>query len=314
MATKEKPLWLAIEEALLEADVSGETEATVHNTAAKLDEAGYNVSKHSGNLLDLRWALAATRKAGRPLMKDFRECLDALLLEQAADPYKAADDIIKDVGTSFPKFKLAERRPVVIAFVQQRRLDLLIERARNLSGDKGIELLIDEDVDWNVITEAMGISEEKLKEVNAEMERRRAERQRVLGLLEKVQDKSDEEKVRYLIDNDVAEPLILELAGVDQSAIDAVNKAMEEEIKEKQRLAEEEAARKKKEAEGPALEDIPADEMLAHIEAVREIMEFSDVEKEIRTMCEQSSIPKAIVDIAVSDPDKLDELEKQAGG
>ena len=151
-------------------------------------------------------------------------------------------------------------------------------------------------------------------EVNAEMERRRAERQRVLGLLEKVQDKSDEEKVRYLIDNDVAEPLILELAGVDQSAIDSVNKAMEEEIKEKQRLAEEEAARKKKEAEGPALEDIPADEMLAHIEAVREIMEFSDVEKEIRTMCEQSAIPKALVDIAVSDPDKLDELEKQAEG
>lgn len=45
-----------------------------------------------------------------------------------------------------------------------------------------------------------------------------------------------------------------------------------------------------------------------------EIMEFSDVEKEIRTMCEQSAIPKALVDIAVSDPDKLDELEKKAEG
>lgn len=314
MATKEKPLWLAIEEALLEADASGDMEATVHRTAAKLDEAGYNVSKHGGNLLELRWALDAMRKVGRPLMKDFNECLEALILEQAADPYKAADDIIEDVGATWPKFRLAERRPVVIAFVRQRRLDLLIERARSLSGDKGIELLIDEDVDWKVITEAMGITEEKLKEVNAEMERRRAERKRVLGLLEKVQDKSEEEKVRYLIDNDVAEPLILELAGVDQSAIDAVNKAMEEEIKEKQRLAEEEAARKKKEAEGPPLEEIPADEMLTHIEAIREIMEFSDVEKEIRTMCEQSSIPKALVDVAVSDPDKLDELEKQAGG
>jgi hypothetical protein len=54
--------------------------------------------------------------------------------------------------------------------------------------------------------------------------------------------------------------------------------------------------------------------MLGYIESIREIMEFSDVEKEIRTMCEQSSIPKSLVDIAVSDPDKLDELEKQAEG
>ena len=89
---------------------------------------------------------------------------------------------------------------------------------------------------------------------------------------------------------------------------------MEEEIKEKQRLAEEEAARKKAAAEGPALEDIPADEMLTHIESIREIMEFSDEEKEIRVMCEQSSIPKSLVDIAVSEPDKLDELEKNAEG
>ena len=78
--------------------------------------------------------------------------------------------------------------------------------------------------------------------------------------------------------------------------------------------AEEEAARKKAEAEGPSLDDIPADEMLDYIESIREIMEFSEVEKEIRVMCEQSSIPKALVDIAVSDPDKLDELEKKAEG
>ena len=83
---------------------------------------------------------------------------------------------------------------------------------------------------------------------------------------------------------------------------------------QKQRLAEEEAARKKAEAAGPALEDIPPDELLAHIESIREIMEFSDVEKEIRVMCEQSSIPQALVDIAVSEPDKLDQLEKEAQG
>jgi hypothetical protein len=29
-------------------------------------------------------------------------------------------------------------------------------------------------------------------------------------------------------------------------------------------------------------------------------------------MCEQSMVPKALVDVAVSDPDKLDELEEKA--
>jgi hypothetical protein len=43
-------------------------------------------------------------------------------------------------------------------------------------------------------------------------------------------------------------------------------------------------------------------------------MEFTDKENEIRVMSEQSSIPKAIVDVAVADPDALDELEKKAGG
>jgi len=52
--------------------------------------------------------------------------------------------------------------------------------------------------------------------------------------------------------------------------------------------------------------------MIDHIDAIREIMEFSEVEKEIRTMCEQSAIPVCLVDIAVTDPDKLDELEKNA--
>ena len=42
-------------------------------------------------------------------------------------------------------------------------------------------------------------------------------------------------------------------------------------------------------------------------------MEFTDKEEEIRTMSEQSSIPKAIVDVAVSGPDELDKLEEKAG-
>ena len=93
-----------------------------------------------------------------------------------------------------------------------------------------------------------------------------------------------------------------------------MKKAMEEELAEKKRKEEELAAKKAAEAAGPALEDIDSDDMLEYIEGIREILEFSDVEKDIRIMCEQSSIPKALVDIAISDPDKLDELEKKAGG
>ena len=68
------------------------------------------------------------------------------------------------------------------------------------------------------------------------------------------------------------------------------------------------------EAEGPSLEEISPEDMLDHIEALREIMEFSDVEKEIRVMAEQSGVPKALVDIVISDPDRLDELEAEAEG
>jgi hypothetical protein len=317
-AGKMKPLWLSIEEELLALGSQGLSgqgqEASVHNVAGNLDGKGYNVSKHGGNLLQLRFALDDMRKVGNPMMEDLNVALNAMLLDDVMDAYAATDKLIDNVGATWPKLKRADRRRVVIDFVEARKLDLIVEKARGMSGDEGIELLINEKVAPEVIVSRMEITDEKLKEVNAEMAKRRAERERVLGLVEKVKDKSDEEKVRFLYDNNVAEPLMIELGGVDQGAIDAAKKAMEEELKEKQRLAEEEAARKKKEAEGPALEDMAPDEMLTHIEAIREIMEFSDVEKEIRTMCEQSAIPKALVDIAVSDPAKLDELEKEAGG
>jgi hypothetical protein len=93
-----------------------------------------------------------------------------------------------------------------------------------------------------------------------------------------------------------------------------VKKAMEAELAEKKRKEEELAAKKAAEAAGPSLEDIASDDMLEYIEGIREILEFSDVEKDIRIMCEQSSIPQALVDIAISNPDRLDEMEKEAGG
>ena len=316
-ATTQKPLWLSIEEeflALAPEDLSGDLEAAIQGVAGKLDEAGYNVSKHGGNLIQLRLAMADMRQAGRPLMKDFNAAVAAFSLEDLTEPFKVADNLVNEIGATWPRFKNAECRPEVIRIIEARQLELLIEKARTLPGDDGIELLLNEAVAHEVITSAMEITEEKLKEVIDTMAKRLAERKRVEGLLEKVADKSDVEKVKFLFENNVAEPLILELAGVDQGAIDGAKKAMEEELAEKQRLAEEEAARKKAEAEGPSLDAISPEEMLEHIEAIREIMEFSDQEKEIRTMCEQSGLPKALVDVAVSDPDKLDALEKEAGG
>jgi hypothetical protein len=315
---KKKPLWLSIEENINELDsqdLSGENlEASIQRIAGELDNAGYNVSRHGGHMLQLRWAMNETSKVGRPLMKDFNAAIAALTLDDAADPYSATNKIITDIGKTWPKLKGSERRPDVIRIVEKTKLDLLISKAKGLPDDEGIRLLIEEEVAPEVITSSLEITEEKLKQVNTDMENERAERTRVEKLLEAVEGKSDEEKVKHLFENNVSEELIIEMAKVDQGAIDSAKQAMEAELKEKQRLEEEAAAKKKAAAAGPALGDIPPDEMLDHIEAIREIMEFSDKEKEIRVMCEQSSIPKGLVDIAVSEPDKLDELEKEAEG
>jgi hypothetical protein len=317
-ATEKKPLWLLIEENILglgAQDLSAANlEASIQRVAGELDNAGYNVSNHGGNLLQLRWAMNDASKAGKALMKDINTAIAAFKLEDVEDLYAAADKLINDIAKTWPKLKRSERRADVIGMVEQTRLDLLIAKAKDLSGDEGIRYLIGEQVEPDVITGALDITQEKLDQVNAQIEAERAERARVTSLLEKMEGKSDEEKVKHLFEKDVAEELIIEIAGVDQASIDAAKKAMEAELAEKKRLEEEAAAAKKAAAEGPALDDIPSEEMLDYIESIREIMEFSEEEKEIRVMCEQSAIPKALVDIAVSEPDKLDELEKKAGG
>jgi len=320
--TKKKPLWLLIEETILELDspdVSGEKlEASIQRIAGELDNAGYNVSRHGGNMLQLRGAINDMRRVGRPLLKDFNAAIAALTLEDLAAPYSTTDSLIRDIGETWPKLKGSERRPDVIRIVEKTKLDLLIAKAKGLADDDGIRLLIEEQVASEVITTALDITGEKLKEVNAEIKKERAERERVSTLLAAVAGKPNEERVKHLFENNVSEKLIIEMAKVDQDAIDAVKQALEAELKEKQRLEEEaaalKAAQKAAAAAGPSLDDISPDEMLEYIESIREIMEFSDQEKEIRVMCEQSSIPKTLVDIAVSEPAKLDELEKKAQG
>jgi len=316
--TEKKPLWLSIEESFLELDsqdLSAENlETSIKRMAGDLDNAGYNVSRHGGSMLQLRWAVNDMREAGRPLMKDFNAAIAALTLEDVADLYLTSNNLIRDIGKTWPELKRAERRPEVIRIVEKTKLDLLIAKAKGLPDDEGVRLLIEEQVAPEEITRSLDITEEKLKQVNTDMENERAERARVATLIAAVAGKSNEEKVKHLFENNVSEELIIEMAEVDQSAIDGAKQAMEAELKEKQRLAEAAAVKKKAAAAGPSLGDIPPEEMLEHIEAIREIMEFSDQEKEIRTMCEQSSIPIALVDIAVSEPDRLDALEKEAEG
>jgi len=317
-AAAKKPLWLLIEENILaldSQDLSGENlEASIQRIAGELDNAGYNVSRHGGNMLQLRWAMNEAHQVGRPLLEDFNTAIAALSLEDVAAPYAATNNLIHEIGKTWPILKRSDRRPDVIKIVEKTKLDLLVAKAKGMSGDESIRFLIGEKVDSELITKALDITGEKLEQVNAEIAKERAERARVTTLLKAVEGKPTDERVKHLIENNVSETLIVELAEVDQDAINGVKQAMEAELKEKQRLAEEEAARKKEAAAGPALEDIPPDEMIEYIESIRDIMEFSDKEKEIRVMCEQSSIPKCLVDIAVTEPDKLDELEKKAEG
>jgi len=313
-----RPLWLSIEDRILGIDAgglsAGNLEKSIQNTAVDLDGAGFNVSTNAGHMLQLRSAFNDRVEVGRPLMEDFNGALGALALDDVIDPYMATVTLINKVGEAWPRLKESDRRPDVRRIIDSTRLDLLIVRARELGGEQGIRFLIEENVDSGVIIEALGIADDEFGRVNAAVEAERAERVRVTGLIHEAQDKPDEEKVKHLISGNVTDELILELGGFDEGLIGSVRQSMEEEMKEKQRLADEEAARKKAEAEGPSLEDIPSDELLELIESVREILEFSDKENEIRSMCEQSSIPKALVEIAVSDPDKLDELEEKAGG
>ena len=125
--TKEKPLWLSIEENFLELDLqdlSGENrEAAIQRIAGKLDNVGYNVSHHGGNLLQLRWAMDDMQKVGRPLMKDLSDAIAALSLEDVADQYIATGKLINDLAETWHELKKSERRPDVIQDRKSTRLN-----------------------------------------------------------------------------------------------------------------------------------------------------------------------------------------------
>jgi hypothetical protein len=289
-------------------------EGAVRKIADELDADGLNVAGHAANMLDLRAAIDARIAVGRPFIDDFNEAVGSLGLDDVADTRQATVTIVQQLGDSWPSFKDVARRSDILAIVEKTKLDLQVATANELGGAAGTRYLIEQGVAGETIIEVLQISESELAEVNAAIEAEKAEVARVRQLLKAVADQSAEDQARHLIENDVDDALIVELGGLDQAAIDGAKESMVAELEEKKRLAEEEAARKAAEAEGPSLDAIPADEMLDYIESIREILEFSDAEDEIRVMCDQSNIPKALVDIAVSEPDKLDELEAAAEG
>ena len=312
------PLWLSMEgkiAGLSSSDFeSTNTERTIQRLAAELDEAGYNVSRHGGNMLQLRGAIADRAEVGRPLLTEFNNALSALTLDDLMNVRSAAVELVRNVGEAWPRIKDMDRRTHILEIMEEKRLDLLIAKAKDMADDLGIRFLIAEQIQPETIIGALSITEAKYGEVTAAIEAEQAEIARVEHLLEEVADQNAEARARHLITNDVTDESIIELAGIDKAVIDGARNAMAEEMQEKQRLAEEAAAAKKAAAEGPSLDAIPPDELLEHIEAIREIMEFSDQEDEIRQMCEQSNLPSSLVDVAVSDPAKFDELEKNAEG
>ena len=317
-ASSNAPLWLSIETKIAELGSSdfgdNAKETTVHKIADALDSQGYNVSRHAANMLMLRQAVDVRDKVGRPLMNDFSAASEALTLDDVVNPIQATIAFAHRVGADFPAFLDLDRRGDLRTIVDGIRLDLLVAKAKEEAGDLGIRYLIENKVAESTITSRMELDEAKLEAVKEAIAAELAEIKHVESLLKDVEGQDDVARAKHLITKDVAEASILNIADIGQDIIDQANKAMEEEIKEKERLAAEAEAAKKAAAEGPKLDDIPADEMLEHIEAIREIMEFSDDPAEITAMCEQSNLPKALVEIAVTDAAKLDELEAAAEG
>jgi len=313
-----EPLWMLIEEQIQKYTDEDFSEAnsleTSRKIAEELDKTGYNVSKHGGNWMKLRAAIKARGRVGRPFMQDFNKAVSALGLDDIKDSYAMAMKIIRDLGGDWPSFLASEHRADVDKIVENRKIGLMIERAKELSGEPGMRYLISESFEPQAIMETLGVSEEEYKSIKSKVEAELAEKARVRELFDAVEGASEEDRIRHLLNKNAADELIMEIGGIEQSAIDAVKETMEEEMAEKKRKEEELAAKKAAEAAGPPLEDIDPSDMLVYIEGIREILEFSDVERDIRIMCEQSAIPKVLVDIAISDPDKLDELEKEAGG
>ena len=316
--TSKQPLWLLIEEKILGLSAgdldAGKLEQTIAQLANALDDTGHNVSKNGGNLIELRRALAARIKAGNALMEDFNAAISALKLEDVTSASKATAVLTDGLKGTWPVLAEYDNRMDVLKIVKDTRLDLYVTEAKSQGGEAGIRYLIADAVAPEVIIDRLGISEDEFKKVDAAVKAELAEIERVKGLFAEVEGKSIEDKVKRMFKEKVADELMIEIGGLSQAEIDGVKKALEAEAAEKARLAAEAEAKKKAELEGPPLDQIADDQIVEYIDAIRDIMDFSDKPEEIRTMAEQSKIPKAIIDVAVAGADELDKLQAKAEG
>jgi hypothetical protein len=316
--TSKQPLWLLIEEKILGLSAgdldAGKLEQTIAQLANALDDTGHNVSKNGGNLIELRRALAARIKAGNALMEDFNAAISALKLEDVTSASKATAVLTDGLKGKWPVLAEYDNRMDVLKIVKDTRLDLYVTEAKSQGGEAGIRYLIADAVAPEVIIDRLGISEDEFKKVDAAVKAELAEIERVKGLFAEVEGKSIEDKVKRMFKEKVADELMIEIGGLSQAEIDGVKKALEAEAAEKARLAAEAEAKKKAELEGPPLDQIADDQIVEYIDAIRDIMDFSDKPEEIRTMAEQSKIPKAIIDVAVAGADELDKLQAKAEG
>jgi len=313
-----QPLWLLIEKEIQNYKDDDFSDVKILETtkkiAAELDKTGYNVSKSGGNWLQLKTVVDKRKIVGRPFIKDFDKAVEALSLDDIENTYAAAMGIIRKIGKDFPYFLVPENRSEVDDIVRTKRIDLVAAKAKELDREEGIRLLLSETFEPKDIIDIMDVSENEYKEVEAKVDAELKEKKRVEDLLSSVAEAPEKEQITLLINEDVTDELILEIGGFEQSALDSIKKEMEEELAEKKRKEEELAAQRAAKAAGPALDEISPEDMLEYIEGLREILDLADSEVDIRIMAEQSSIPNTLVDIAVSDPDKLDELEKEAEG
>jgi hypothetical protein len=316
--TSKQPLWLLIEEKILGLSAgdldAGKLEQTIAQLANALDDTGHNVSKNGGNLIELRRALAARIKAGNALMEDFNAAISALKLEDVTSASKATAVLTDGLKGKWPVLAEYDNRMDVLKIVKDTRLDLYVTEAKSQGGEAGIRYLIADAVAPEIIIDRLGISEDEFKKVDAAVKAELAEIERVKGLFAEVEGKSIEDKVKRMFKEKVADELMIEIGGLSQAEIDGVKKALEAEAAEKARLAAEAEAKKKAELEGPPLDQIADDQIVEYIDAIRDIMDFSDKPEEIRTMAEQSKIPKAIIDVAVAGADELDKLQAKAEG
>ena len=125
-----EPLWMLMEKQIQKYSDEDFSETnsleTSRKIAEELDKTGYNVSKSGGNWLQLKAAVKARSRVGRPFMQDFDQAVSALGLDDIKETYGTARTIIRDLGRDWPSFLASEHRADVDEIVGNKKIELMI--------------------------------------------------------------------------------------------------------------------------------------------------------------------------------------------